>query len=147
MSFGYVRETSLPFGIAIWDKETVDNRQQRWIAVGKRLKQQMGICGYGVKELAAKSGVSDKTIPKVIAGRVIDYRTGTLAKLSVAVGWTKDSLQTMYDGGEPTPLNQSADPNLVLTELRELGTLVKMIAERLGVDVAEPQPGESQTAR
>jgi transcriptional regulator with XRE-family HTH domain len=61
----------------------------------------LGIDRAGV---AGRMGVSTKTVERIELSRSV--RSGTLAKLELALGWTPGSARRVLDGGEPTLVEQ-----------------------------------------
>lgn len=87
----------------------VDHAENRWAEVGTKLRAQMKAAGgMNQKALCAATGLSPETVRPVMQGRANKLKEATLAKISVAVGWTADSIERILDGREPILTGKAA---------------------------------------
>lgn len=115
LSFGYVRETSVAFGIALCDKDSVADQSDRWAQVGEYVTDAVGRTGKSPEQLEAEQPRGDrigaKTIRKLMRGEPADYRRGNVTHLAAIMGVRNDWLERLLRNelpielhdGEPSP--------------------------------------------
>lgn len=84
-------------------------------------------------EVARAAGVSDFTVRRLQQGVAGTYRAANLAKVSLALGWTAESIQQILDGGEPTESAAPAEPLLaeIVARLAAMESRLGAVEERL----------------
>jgi DNA-binding XRE family transcriptional regulator len=60
--------------------------------------------------LADQATVSPRTLGDLETGRKTNYYPSTLARIERALQWTTGSIDTILNGGDPTPLNNPGRP-------------------------------------
>lgn len=105
MSFGYVRETAVVFGIAYRDNHAVTDHSARWPDVGRYVSDAIDRIGMSPEQIEAAQPRGDrigaKTIRKLMRGEVADYRRGNVTKLAEIMGVRNDWLDRLLRGEPP----------------------------------------------
>jgi transcriptional regulator with XRE-family HTH domain len=80
----------------------VTDRSERWPAVKDAVSSRMRSLAMSQADLVRASGVSDTTVRPVMNGKPGNYRPESLRRISLALGWTAESIEEVLGGGEPT---------------------------------------------
>lgn len=91
--------------------------QEAWERLGRLLEERRGELNpdwANRAQFLRDTGMNKKLIERLELARLDSYRPATLAKVSVAYGWTADSIRRILSGGEPVarPEHASAEPAL-----------------------------------
>lgn len=84
-------------------------------------------------DLARSAGIGELTVRSVERGERGSYRLSTLRGLTEALGWSRDSIQHVLDGGEPTveedepepPMNMESEIEALRAEVARLRAVVE----------------------
>lgn len=133
--------------------------QRRWKQVADHVNARMAEIPIDQAELARRAGVSHPTVRGLMKGkpRAEDPRPGPLRKVSVALGWTPDSIDRILAGGTPrlarTPRPASstearlaaleAEVEVIAAGLRELSESQRELAEMAHTHQAGGQSGSA----
>lgn len=88
-----------------------------WASLRAAVQDQLNAIGSTPGEVAARAGLSRETVRPIINGVPGNYRPATLAKVSLALGWTGDSIEKIIAGGTPEVVHRHSD-RLDLVEQR-----------------------------
>jgi transcriptional regulator with XRE-family HTH domain len=100
-----------------------------WVRVGQRVRDRRENLGLKQEELAARADVGTATIRLIENAGRERYQRRTLRALSLALGWTADSIQRIAEGKQPVvmaaptdqaPADWQAELERVRNELAEL---------------------------
>lgn len=72
-----------------------------WMRLATAIERRLGATGATVSEVAAAAGLSRETVRPILNAVPGNYRPATLAKVSLALGWTGDSIERVLAGGKP----------------------------------------------
>lgn len=87
-----------------------------WAGLRDAIAHQLAETGASQSEVAARTGLSRETIRPILNGVPGNYRTATLAKVSLALGWTGGSIQQVLNGGEPQTAAAAMEERLSAVE-------------------------------
>jgi hypothetical protein len=80
--------------------------QEAWERLGRLLEERRGELNpdwANRAQFLRDTGMNKKLIERLELAKLDSYRPATLAKVSVAYGWTADSIRRILSGGEPQP--------------------------------------------
>lgn len=98
--------------------------QEAWERLGRLLEERRGELNpdwANRAQFLRDTGMNKKLIERLELARLDSYRPATLAKVSVAYGWTADSIRRILSGGEPVARSEapSAEAALVPQDVFE----------------------------
>ena len=78
-----------------------------WQAVAAAVSERMADLAIGQRELARRAGISDTKVREVLRGQplVRDYMR---TKLSLGLGWTRDSIDRILGGKAPVVMSSAS---------------------------------------
>lgn len=79
-----------------------------WQRVGDAVSERMRDLAIGQRELARRAGISDTKVREVLRGQPL-VREYMRTKLSVGLGWSRDSIDRILAGGEPELVTSLSD--------------------------------------
>lgn len=76
------------------------------IRLAQYIESRISALALEYAEVCRRAGISDETLSKVRKG--MGARSSTYNKLEHALDWSRGSIATILEGGEPTPLDASS---------------------------------------
>lgn len=110
-----------------------------WAALRQAVRDQLDATGVTPGEVAKRAGLSRETVRPILNAVAGNYRPATLAKVSLALGWTGASIQRVLDGDAPQPAGDDIAEQLrqLTAEVRSLSVRLDGVERRLSV---QPDP-------
>jgi ribosome-binding protein aMBF1 (putative translation factor) len=81
----------------------------RWVYAGERVREAREALGWSMSQLALEADLSVSVVQLVEKGRGEKCRSSTKRRLSVALGWTPESLEELGAHGRE-PVRAVAEP-------------------------------------
>lgn len=109
-----------------------------WAALRMAVRDQLNATGSTPGEVATRAGLSRETVRPIINGVPGNYRPATMAKVSLALGWTGDSIQRVLDGEQPQRVGATMGDrlNAVEAEVVEIRRILDRVVQ--GIEGREP---------
>lgn len=113
-----------------------------WAGLREAVRDQLNATGLTPGEVAVRAGLSRETVRPILHAIPGNYRAPTLAKVSLAIGWTGDSIQRVLDGDAP---QQTADTlagqiQQLTDEVRSLNLRLADVERQLSPRPERPAP-------
>jgi transcriptional regulator with XRE-family HTH domain len=121
---------------------------ERWVRAGCRVRERREELDLRQEELAAKAPVGTATIRLIENAGRERYQRRTLRAVSLALGWTADSIARIVEGKEPVKLDAPLDqaPADWRAELERLRQDVADLRARLSVVEGQLRPTSEDRA-
>lgn len=115
-----------------------------WERVGRYVDRRIDEMGITKTEFSNRSGISDVTLNRYIAGAPI-VRPDKASGLCAALRWTRDSIERIGTGGEPIEVAGTSEAPAAVTEwmaqiqteLSDIRAALDAVARHVGADISE----------
>ena len=124
--------------------------QEAWERLGRLLEERRGELNpdwANRAQFLRATGMNKKLIERLELAKLDSYRPATLAKVSVAYGWTADSIRRILEGREPQPRPETASPEPALVALDEVEAGILASAKLSSGEKAAMIRGHRERAR
>lgn len=107
-----------------------------WTGLAEAIRLRLAATGAGPGEIARATGLSRETVRPILNGVPGNYRPHTLRKVSIALGWSGDTIEQLLAGAPPPdqPINlpmieEANTESELLAAVRDLTEVVRELRE------------------